>query len=286
MEFSDIGNHCHFDLCRQTTFLPQQCACCNHQFCKLHISTKIHKCNDNYQIKQQKQISKNTKSKLKKCGYKCDKYQPILINCNRCNKSFCSYHRYSDDHMCNGNKIINKNKNQNNYKNKKQNNYATKSYSFNINQQNNRNIVANNTHTAQLQITPNGQNSRQRRRNRRSKQKRKRKNNAKNTGNQNQMNKVNKSKQSKKKKESVTYSLMDFTQKYEIQNESVEQMRKNAAIAAQVTDRQNRLITKDSNKSMSKQKKKMVQALADIDDRQKEMEKIKTKRENYGLSMD
>eukprot|EP01084_Bolivina_argentea_P271908 462799_1 len=102
MEFSDVGCHCHFDLCRQHTFLPLQCGGCNYKFCKKHINKTDHQCT---QIKElaSKQIKSNKKNITYKCTYNgCKKKELIDIKCKQCKLTFCLSHRFSDSHDCTG----------------------------------------------------------------------------------------------------------------------------------------------------------------------------------------
>eukprot|EP01084_Bolivina_argentea_P191538 329022_1 len=115
MEFSDIGCHCHYDLCKQHTFLPLACYKCNHSFCKHHINTSEHQCDkqvnlqsEELELKQCNNTPKHTKSNKKKiitykCNYNgCKKQELIKIKCNLCRLSFCLTHRFGDNHNCTG----------------------------------------------------------------------------------------------------------------------------------------------------------------------------------------
>ena len=115
MEFSDIGAHCHYDLCKQHTYLPFECESCKHKYCKHHRTQKSHQCLKlKKEINEEKQsdinkINKNKTSKINnpkfnggyKCNYKkCKKYEWVEFECNKCHKSFCLRHRSPDDHKC------------------------------------------------------------------------------------------------------------------------------------------------------------------------------------------
>ena len=124
-KYIDIGAHCHYDLCRQQTYLPFQCDSCKHKFCKHHRTQESHECiNLEKELKEQEEIEKAKISKNKKiqinkpqhnggykCHYKkCKKYEWINIECNKCLKTFCLSHRSPDDHKCKGPKNNHKNK--------------------------------------------------------------------------------------------------------------------------------------------------------------------------------
>mmetsp|Transcript_47949 Transcript_47949/g.79529 ORF Transcript_47949/g.79529 Transcript_47949/m.79529 type:complete len:164 (-) Transcript_47949:91-582(-) len=111
MEFSDVGDHCHYVLCRQQTFLPFECDSCHYKFCKHHFSMEQHECPNlqketmmakqlqHEKIKQNKQSGVNRATC--RCQFKkCKKKQWINIECNHCAKSFCLAHRNPDDHKC------------------------------------------------------------------------------------------------------------------------------------------------------------------------------------------
>eukprot|EP01083_Nonionella_stella_P194407 717099_1 len=111
MEFSDIGAHCHYDLCQQQTYLPFNCDSCQYKFCKLHRAQKSHECpNLSQEIHEAKEIEKqkikqNKKTKVNKpihkCNYKkCKKREWIEFECNKCNLSYCLKHRAWDSHKC------------------------------------------------------------------------------------------------------------------------------------------------------------------------------------------
>ena len=119
MEFTNIGAHCHYDLCGTQTYLPLECRYCNHQFCESHIDENNHECQQNIdnclqetQIKECEEKFKQLELKQKKihhghkCNYKsCKKYEFVPIVCKRCKLSFCVNHRLDDDHNCDGPKI-------------------------------------------------------------------------------------------------------------------------------------------------------------------------------------
>ena len=44
MEFSNVGANCHYELCKQQTFVPLECYLCKNKFCKVHKSPKDHQC--------------------------------------------------------------------------------------------------------------------------------------------------------------------------------------------------------------------------------------------------
>ena len=99
----DIGSHCHYDICRQLTFLPLTCEDCNHKFCKHHVKNEEHECKC---VKPDENIVHNIKKKkLKKlCSYKkCKKRvkKELMMECNSCQGQYCIYHRFRDDHGCN-----------------------------------------------------------------------------------------------------------------------------------------------------------------------------------------
>ena len=125
MEYSDVGAHCYYDLCRQHTYLPFECRYCKHQFCKNHIQSTQHECpnasNIDLNIEPppnpiQIANAKNTNTlhhnnnngnieshglSFYKCSYsQCNKQSPISILCKDCNQLFCIKHRYPDDHHC------------------------------------------------------------------------------------------------------------------------------------------------------------------------------------------
>merc|ERR1711933_214998 len=113
MEFSDVGAHCHFDLCGQQTFLPFKCESCKHRFCKHHRSQKSHQCphlkKEETEAKEieKKKILTNKKNEINKpiykCNYKkCKKREWVNFECNKCNESFCLKHRSPDAHKCGG----------------------------------------------------------------------------------------------------------------------------------------------------------------------------------------
>eukprot|EP01084_Bolivina_argentea_P023753 44365_1 len=120
MEFSDVGCYCHFNLCRQYTFLPLQCAGCNYEFCKKHIDKTDHQCTQRAELTS-KQI-KSTKNNISyKCSYNgCKKKELIDIKCKQCKLTFCLSHRFSDCHDCTG-PIPEEKKHKKQHKNKNKN---------------------------------------------------------------------------------------------------------------------------------------------------------------------
>ncbi|CAI2378613.1 unnamed protein product [Moneuplotes crassus] len=134
MEFSDIGAHCNYTLCKQKDFLPFTCDACLQIFCKDHRTYKSHECDkpsgydsvqliicplcglkikimetdDADEIFRQHESEGCDPSKMKKeKKFKCIKCNKGLsdikkLTCKICHGAVCVKHRMQSDHNCRG----------------------------------------------------------------------------------------------------------------------------------------------------------------------------------------
>ncbi|CAB3227289.1 unnamed protein product [Arctia plantaginis] len=93
MEFPTLGEHCQFEACNQTDFLPLQCKC-GKVFCREHFN---HHClsGDCELAPKPKEVNLKNDDQIFRCSEKgCRKGNLHEMLCPKCNKHFCIEHRF------------------------------------------------------------------------------------------------------------------------------------------------------------------------------------------------
>ncbi|CAK1551321.1 unnamed protein product [Leptosia nina] len=93
MEFPDLGEHCEYENCNQTDFLPLQCKC-KKVFCRVHFNDHCHsgKCE---LAPKPREINLKNDDDIYRCSYEgCKKGNLHEMLCNKCNKHYCIEHRF------------------------------------------------------------------------------------------------------------------------------------------------------------------------------------------------
>ncbi|XP_047503998.1 AN1-type zinc finger protein 1-like [Pieris napi] len=93
MEFPDLGEHCQYESCNQTDFLPLQCKC-KKVFCRVHFNEHCHS-GDCELAPKPKEINLKNDDQIFRCSEKgCRKGNLHEMLCTKCNKHFCIEHRF------------------------------------------------------------------------------------------------------------------------------------------------------------------------------------------------
>lgn len=93
MEFPTLGEHCQFENCNQTDFLPIQCKC-GKVFCREHFLE--HCLSGNCELAPEpREVNFKPDDKIYRCSEQgCRKGNFHEMECSKCHKHYCIDHRF------------------------------------------------------------------------------------------------------------------------------------------------------------------------------------------------
>ncbi|XP_072949572.1 AN1-type zinc finger protein 1-like [Epargyreus clarus] len=93
MEFPTLGEHCQYENCNQTDFLPLQCKC-GKVFCRVHFNDHCLSGQCELAPKPREFELKNDDQIFRCSSNGCRKGNLHEMLCNKCNKHYCIEHRF------------------------------------------------------------------------------------------------------------------------------------------------------------------------------------------------
>jgi predicted nucleic acid binding AN1-type Zn finger protein len=105
MEYSHLGKHCQYDLCRQRDFLPFDCSKCAKSFCLSHRTREGHECASLALEEAERRTAPPPPSPALPAKFRCHAphcrtREIFSLACRNCGHNHCLKHRFPTQHAC------------------------------------------------------------------------------------------------------------------------------------------------------------------------------------------